>query len=306
MTKTISAINLAAALSLANAGFRVFPARAIFNPATGRWNKPPCLSDWQTLATADPDKVINWWRQFPDSIPAISCKEIIVIDADRHAGGPDGVAALAALIEQHGDWPDPPSVLTPSNGQHHYLKQPEPPLRNRTGQLPDGIDVRGNGGYIIGPGALLPDETCYRSIGPMELAEAFATGSIPSLPDWLEKLVRADWVVPTNASTYGESRVTQRERNYAEAVLETVVHEIQTAPRGRRNSTLNSVAYRLGRMVGAGWIDCYNVETRLLAAAARLRHEDGDAAVKATIKSGIDAGIRKPHPDLVDRKWSGG
>src|SRR5450755_4090812 len=98
---TISALNLAAALSLANAGFRVFPARVIFNPTTGRWNKPPCVSAWQLLASYDPGQIRLWWKQFPDAIPAICCEDVVIIDADRHPGGPDGVAALAALAKHY-------------------------------------------------------------------------------------------------------------------------------------------------------------------------------------------------------------
>ena len=65
---TTAAKNLAAALALADAGFRVFPARAIYNPATQRWNKPPCISGWQSLATDDLGQIKRWWHQHPDAI----------------------------------------------------------------------------------------------------------------------------------------------------------------------------------------------------------------------------------------------
>jgi hypothetical protein len=297
-----SGANLVAALSLANASFHVFPARAIHNATTGRWNKPPCIKEWQTLASADPDDVARWWQQFPDAIPAILCDAIVVIDSDRHAGGPDGVAALAALVA-HWDWPDHPISSTPGGGTHDFFRQPEERLGNRTGDLPDGIDVRGNGGYIIGPGAVLPDGTRYRSVGSMELADAFANDSIPVLPTWLEKIVRTDQVVPTNATGFGGSSVTYRERRFAETALEGVAREVRTSPRGKRNSVLNSVAFRLGRMIGAGWIAKNIVAARLLSAASDLKREDGETAVTATINSGVRAGSRKPHPGLSDRKW---
>jgi Bifunctional DNA primase/polymerase, N-terminal len=294
---TISAKNLAAALSLAKAGFRVFPARAIFNPATGRWNKPPCVSDWQTLATYDPGLICRWWKQFPDAIPAICCEDVVIIDADRHPGGPDGVAALAALAKRYGDWPDHPVVLTPSNGEHRYFKQPNPPLGNRTGQLPYGIDIRGAGGYGIGVGAVLPDGTGWR------IAPGHST-DLPQLPPWLEQMVRADKIPPTNNNEIAsQSSITRRELRYAEAALQTGIGDIETAPRGKRNTVLNSVAYRLGRMVGARWIQRNVVAVRLLSAAINLRNEDGETAVRTTINSGLTAGQREPHPDLPDRAW---
>jgi hypothetical protein len=47
-------------------------------------------------------------------------------------------------------------VGTPSSGLHFYFRTTTP-YGNSSGSLPDGIDVRGKGGYVIGPGATLPD-----------------------------------------------------------------------------------------------------------------------------------------------------
>jgi hypothetical protein len=255
------------------------------------------------LATTDPGQISRWWGQFPEAIPAICCSDFVVIDADRHPGGQDGVAALAALAKQHGDWPDHPVALTPSIGEHHYFGQTHPPLGNRTGELPDGIDVRGIGGFVIGPGALLPDGFGWR------MAPAHST-DLPQLPPWLERMLRAE-VIPVhdhdngNGNGNGSSSVSQREERYAKAALEAGVDEIRTAPNGKRNTVLNSVAFRLGRMIARGWIDRNKVENCLLHAAFQLKNEDGLTAVLATIKSGLDAGLRKPHPDLVNRNWGG-
>lgn len=291
--------NLAAALSLADAGFRVFPARPALNSETRRWNKPPCIGNWQSLATSDPNQIRRWWRQYPDAIPAICCDAIVVIDADRHPGCPDGVSALAELAKQHGDWPDQRVVLTPSNGEHRYFGQPNAPLGNRTGQLPDGIDVRGVGGFVIGPGAVLPDGTGWQ-IAPGHSSD------LPQLPPWLEQMIRADEIQPiNNTHIYSHSSVTRREECYAEAVLQAGIADVENAPNGKRNAVLNNVAYRLGRMIARGWIDRNKVENCLLYAAFQLKNEDGLAAVLATIKSGIDAGLQKPHPELANRKRGG-
>jgi hypothetical protein len=291
--------NLAAALSLAEVGFRIFPAKAIYNSANQRWNKPPHIADWQSLASTDPNQIRYWWKQFPDAIPAICCDDFVVIDADRHAGGPDGVAALAELAAHYCEWPDHPKVLTPGNGEHSYFGQSNPILGNRTGQLPPGIDVRGNGGFVIGVGAVLPDGTEWR-LAPDHSAD------LPQLPPWLDTLIRANKVRPVNsAAITGQSTTTKREEKYAESALEACVNEIATAPKGKRNTTLNNVAYRLGRMIARSWIDRDKVENCLLYAAFQLKNEDGLAAVLATIKSGIDAGRLNPHPDLTNRKRGG-
>jgi hypothetical protein len=297
MSDSICIKNLEAALSLANAGLRVFPAGPIFKPKTNRWNKPPCMANWRSLATNDPSRIRYWWKAFPRAIPAVRCDGFVVIDADRHQDGPDGVTALAALADRHGEWPNHPRVLTPGNGEHHYFGQPNPPLGNRTGQLPDGIDVRGIGGFAIGPGAVLPDGTGWHK------APDHST-DLPQLPLWLEQMIRADEIQPSdNNGICSQSPISQREQRYAEAAFKGGIADIGNAPYGKRNTTLNNVAYRLGRMVARGWIDRDKVENCLLFAALRLKNEDGFAAVMATIKSGLDAGCRKPHPDLTDRKW---
>jgi hypothetical protein len=299
---TISAKNLAAALSLAKAGFRVFPARAIYNATTRRWNKPPCVSDWQNVATTDPVQILRWWQQFPDGIPAISCTEIIVVDADRHPWAADGVQALVSLVALHQDWPQHPIVLTPSGGEHHYFRQSTRPLGNGTGLLPSGIDVRGNGGYIIGPGAVPPDGTGWRSTDALHLVDALSMpNGVPQFPEWLDKIIRADRITPADANSTSGSPVTNRERRYAETALEGAAQEVETAPKGKRNTILNSVTFRLGRMVGARWIERNIVAARLLSAAINLTREDGEAAVIATIKSGLTAGQRQPHPGLPER-----
>jgi hypothetical protein len=299
MMVSLLEMNLTAALSLADANFRVFPARAIYKRETGRWNKPPCLSNWQSLATNDLDQIRWWWSQHPDAIPAVCCEHFVVIDADRHPGGADGIAALRALAAKHGDWANHPSVLTPGNGEHHYFRQANPPLGNGTGQLPPGIDVRSAGGYVIGVGAVLPDGTGWT------LAPGHST-DLPIVPPWLEEIIRTSKIPEiTRAGNASTCSVTRREERYAKAALEGGIREIESAPKGRRNATLNNVAYRLGRMAARGWIDRHQVENGLENAAVRLRNEDGLLAVRATIRSGLEAGIRKPHPDLVDPKGCG-
>ena len=82
-----------------------------------------------------------------------------MIDLDRHGNGSDGVSAFKALVARHGALPPGvPMVKTPNNGLHLYFRQPPgEPLGNGRGSLPAGCDVRGAGGFVIGPGAVLPD-----------------------------------------------------------------------------------------------------------------------------------------------------
>lgn len=304
MPTSFLADNLGAALSCAAAGARVFPAKAIYNRAVQRWNKPPAIIDWRSNATTDSRTIEEWWQRHPDAIPAICCDEVVVVDADRHHCGGDGVAALYALAVLNGGLSDHPVVLTPGDGEHHYFAQPNPPLGNRTGNLPLNIDIRGVGGFVIAPGAVLHGKRwrMVRNFCP----------DLPPLPQWLEGLIRADRDDVVDQGRYvGETpdgpvnAVTDRERRYAAAALAACCDEVMAAPVGQRNITLNNVAYRMGRMTARGWTDRPEVEACLHRSAFRLEREDGRASVMGTIKSGIDAGYRNPHLDLVDRNGGG-
>src|SRR5262245_18165771 len=131
--------NLSAALALAAAGIRVFPAGV---------NRVPLFAGWKELATNDAGVIREWWARAPHALPAVPCgtNGLIVIDADRH-GGPDGVANFKALLGEHGGLPaHVPVARTPRGGFHVYFKQPNgEPLGNGRGELPPGVDVRGAG-----------------------------------------------------------------------------------------------------------------------------------------------------------------
>jgi hypothetical protein len=158
--------NLTAALKLVGAGFRVLGCY----PDTKR---PVRGLSWRGSACVEPVQVVNYWKyqgRGVDLMPAIDLEHagLVVLDLDvGHADGVDGIAALNALCDRNGEIPRCPVVRTPSGGAHLCLKQPSgrPPLGNSEGSLPDGINVRGAGGYVIGVGAVRDDGTFYEREG---------------------------------------------------------------------------------------------------------------------------------------------
>ncbi len=77
---------------------------------------------------------------------------LIGVDLDvKH--GADGVSALRALADAHG-FTVPPTitVVTPSGGRHLWFMA-DAPVPNSVGRLAPGIDIRGAGGYVVGPGS---------------------------------------------------------------------------------------------------------------------------------------------------------
>lgn len=97
--------------------------------------------------------------------------------------------------------------------------------------------------------------------------------------------------------------VTDRERAYAQKALRENFGELcAKLPGSGRNNALNAVAYRMGRMVGTGWIEAEAVEAALIEASRRNGYEakDGTEAMRNTLRSGLEKGIQDPHPPLVD------
>ncbi|MFJ1595919.1 bifunctional DNA primase/polymerase [Streptomyces sp. NPDC088261] len=69
---------------------------------------------------------------------------------------PASVAALQQIALQHlFTLPETVTVLTPSGGRHIWLSgPPNVTVPNSAGRLAPGIDVRGAGGYLVGPGSV--------------------------------------------------------------------------------------------------------------------------------------------------------
>ena len=136
--------NREAALDLAREGFKVFPAKP---------NKRPYVKDWANKATDDAERIKRWWKRWPDAVPALptgAANGLAVLDLDRH-GETDGTKSLEEIPVEV---PDPMLVIgTPSGGVHQYYHHVEG-VRNSAGKIAPGVDVRGEGGYVIAPGGV--------------------------------------------------------------------------------------------------------------------------------------------------------
>ena len=180
------------ALALANCGLRVLPLHHI-NPdgacacslsACDAAGKHPQPARWQLDATTDQRQIQEWWRKTPLAGVGIATGHgsgIWVLDIDERHGGHESLAELEA---KHGELPNTPTVITGGGGMHYYFAQPASvDVRNRTGIAP-GIDVRGSGGYVVGPGSPHKSGRTYEWEAKEVQAEC------PQLaPQWLMSLV---------------------------------------------------------------------------------------------------------------------
>ena len=174
--------NRETALSLAAAGFSVFPCHSGGEKA----KSPMPFIKWREASTTSERQILQWWQKWPDAAIGLDLAKsgLIVIDADRHDESADGVEAFGQLMSDHGFDPDSaPLVATPSQGNHHYFRQrPGEALGNSEGAIRGkGINVRGHGGYVIAPGTVMADGRVYELWGDIT--------DPPVIPDWLHTLI---------------------------------------------------------------------------------------------------------------------
>jgi hypothetical protein len=198
------------ALMIAAKGKPVFPCKPDKSPYTPRGYKD---------ATTNPGRVSAFFTKHLDALigmPTGSLSDVDVVDVDRIEALEDLEAELVEYL-----W-GTLVVRTPSGGIHFYLKHSEG-ITNRTGTLPDGIDIRGEGGYVI-----VPPSRGYRveKRSPIKPAPALL----------VEKLREK------KANNNGT-----RSSNQASTVD---VDDTSPIPEGRRNQTLTSIG---GRLRGFGF-----------------------------------------------------
>ncbi|MDX2542868.1 bifunctional DNA primase/polymerase [Streptomyces sp. WI04-05B] len=110
-------------------------------------------------ATTDPSRIRELFAAAPWATGyGIACglppHHLIGIDLDTKSGT-DSSAALRELALRHlFTIPETVVVLTPSGGRHLWLTgPPDATVPNSASRLAPGIDIRGAGGYLVGPGS---------------------------------------------------------------------------------------------------------------------------------------------------------
>jgi hypothetical protein len=94
-------------------------------------------------ATTSVATIRDWFTTWPDANVGIATGDVVVIDIDPRHGGDE------ALL---GELPPTWRVKTGGGGLHLYFRVPVGVfIKNSAGQLGAGIDVRGQGGYVLAP-----------------------------------------------------------------------------------------------------------------------------------------------------------
>jgi hypothetical protein len=156
-----------AAEAYAVAGWWIFPIKPK--------GKTPMTAHGLKDATSDPGQVRAWWAQTPEANIGLNCGKsgLVAIDLDKHGADRspavpagqttgDGLSEWQKLAERHGL---PPATATSLTGGGRHLLFAAPPdvtIKNSAGRLAPGIDVRGEGGYIVLPPSIHPSGAAYQ------------------------------------------------------------------------------------------------------------------------------------------------
>jgi Bifunctional DNA primase/polymerase, N-terminal len=210
---------LDAALAHAEAGFRIFPTHHPIDAGTSavrcscgskggcNLGKHPAVKEWQTVATTDQAQIKKWWTDQPSSNVGVltgSANKITVIDVDPLNGGD---TTWARLLRNNEPLPITMIVDTGSDGNHWYFAEVEG-VGSAAHVLGDGVDIRGDGGYVIGAGSLHASGKRYST------SLVGGDVGIQPAPDWLIKLMREG--VPRDGKGKGRGKRNKWGRTTAE------------------------------------------------------------------------------------------
>ncbi len=173
-------------------------------------------------ATTDATRLGQWWAKWPDANIGLvtgSISGVVVLDVDpRHGAN----LTLEDLEAAHQKLPETVESLSGGGGRHLFLQHPGVPIRNNAGTtLGPGLDIRGDGGYVILPPSLHASGRRYEwevSSHPDDLAVA-------PMPPWLLARLGAP-ISPYIGQPSGTG---------------------ERIPQGQRNTTLTSLAGAMRR-----------------------------------------------------------
>lgn len=268
---TLPADRFASAVS---AGLRVFPVK----PA----GKTPAVT-WKEFADREPTAAeIKAWDASDLNVGIICGRAsgVAVLDVDS--------AEAQALVDSLELPPTP--IASTGKGAHYYFRLPaDVELRNRTGIAGQKLDLRAEGGYVVGPGSLHPSGRRYEwVVSPSDTPFA-------DLPSQLLNLLAEGYRRPSprRVATVGplKHEAPTRFDRYLESSLGEAIKTIRQAEEGGRNDALFLAGVSLANDVagaGASWLD-YVPALREAALSIGLEEPETDRTLESCWSSGSNS-----------------
>ena len=258
------------AIAYADRGWSVFPVR----------DKRPLIA-WKDGSSSE--------REDIDSMPwdgatgvGVDCGKsgLVVIDVDD-------VNAIPVLAESLGwDPTDDETAIarTGRGGYHIYYQAGEKAVRNSASKVVPGIDVRGDGGYVVLPPSVHETGRKYEWSTPHT--------TLRPIPEKMVELFNYR-EEPTPAAP---APAVSHEK-WGLAALAAEAHEVEASQPGRRNDQLNTSAFRIFGIVKGGHLDEAIARLRLHNAGLHVGLSADE--IKGTLDSAWNAAEpRHPEQDL--------
>ena len=231
-------------------GYPIFPVHSVTpdgcscgRPDCETPGKHPLIIRWPDSASQSKDIIRWWWHRWPEANIGLvtgAPSGLVVLDVDPRHGG---TIALEDLEAKNGELPATVEAETGSGGRHILFKHPETRVANSAGSLGPGLDVRGDGGYIVAPPSL---HACGRRYTWDSMRHPAHMGPAP-LPEWLLEKIGQGKKDPVRMAIDGSLR-------------ELASNEVS---QGQRNTGLARLAGHLLRChvepyVALGLLKCWN------------------------------------------------
>lgn len=257
------------ALVIAATGLPVFPCGRAKKPAISKKDGGHGFLD----ATTDPAGVRDLFARAPHAVligvPTGERSGFDALDFDYVHG------AAAWEVAHTSQIPSTRTHRTKSGGKHQLYRH-VPGVRNLASKFADGMDVRGDGGYII-----YPPSAGYVIVEDVEIAE---------WPDWLLAIVLKAKPATTDRPSTG-SRPDIDSKRLA-GFVDALVRRVRGAGEGAKHYTLRNAAISLGGIQGAAGLSDHDA-IKLLVDALPSSVIDWKGA-QDTAAWGLEHGRQRP------------
>lgn len=265
-----------------------------------------CLTSWRIYQFKRAHITdVSWWKKngWLKNV-GIVCgavsNNLVVIDLD-------GQAAVDLFLPAFGDLMAQTFTVRTGKGLHVYLHTDTMPANRKItlGSDHSGIEIRGEGQYVVAPPSIHPDtQEPYQIYVRKPVKRVNGLWDVQKWMDGLETPEKRDYEPKVERhedkpSIVGGSNVVLRDRSgrmvknpkaYAQSSLVSESERVSRASRGSQNQSLYQAAQRMGQFITMGLLTRSGVEMGLAHAARRwIDSDQSEHEILATIASGLNS-----------------
>jgi hypothetical protein len=237
-----------AALIYAGEGFSIIPLHWIVNGECSCYRKDcsspgkhPITAHGLKDASKDKKKITAWWKQYPKANIGVCTgqvsKGLTVIDFDLAKGADPDLVTLGFPI----------TLRVETGGGFHLWFLSDQDIKNSASKLGQGIDIRGNGGYVVAPPSVHYSGKTYQFLNQDPITE---------FPDDLLAKLNQPAPIP-------QADLNDLNRDDDEEIILSYIPDLpDMAPEGSRNDFLARMGGKLRRQ----GFSAEEIETTLITA----------------------------------------